>query len=170
MSSILGTFVLTFLFKNPSPFSDEGNGVFLMNCLLSSAWEITTGIFGIVGTVWAIASAVVLAVWRNSQAKINEKNIHFDINVDNAGYYEPPYPRKLAKAILVCTNNSTSVENIIKVELEFNGKLLYLSNPKQNANITVVPQSSRIIPAKFVIPSFIELSNGTGQLKVYTKN
>lgn len=141
-----------------------------MNYLLASAWEITTGIFGIVGTIWAIASAVALAVWKNSRAKINEKNIHFDINIVNAGYYEPPYPRKLAKAILICTNNSTSAANITKVELEFNGKLLNLSNPKQNADITVVPQSSRIVPAKFVIPSTFELSNGTGQLKVYTNN
>ena len=141
-----------------------------MNYLLASAWEITTGIFGIVGTIWAIASAVALAVWKNSRAKINEKNIHFDINIVNAGYYEPPYPRKLAKAILICTNNSTSAANITKVELEFNGKLLNLSNPKQNANITVMPQSSRIVPAKFVIPSPFELSNGTGQLKVYTNN
>lgn len=141
-----------------------------MNYLLASAWEITTGIFGIVGTIWAIASAVALAVWKNSRAKINEKNIHFDINIINAGYYEPPYPRKLAKAILICTNNSTSAANITKVELEFNGKLLNLSNPKQNADITVVPQSSRIVPAKFVIPSTFELSNGTGQLKVYTNN
>ena len=141
-----------------------------MNYLLASTWEITTGIFGIIGTVWAITSAVAFTIWKNSRTKINEKNVRFNITVVNTGYYEPPYPHKLSKAILVCTNNSTISLNITKVELEFNGKSLNLSDPNHNADITVAPQSSRIITAKFIIPTALELSNGVGQLKVYINN
>lgn len=117
-----------------------------------NTWNIVTGIFGIVGVVYAIASAIAIPLYKRAKNKITTKTIVITYNAE-APKIIKDYPRPVVIAKIGFSNKTNHIINITQMDLIDGERAIPMNDPKKVLNLYISPNGYFTADAAFVVPA-----------------